>query len=149
MSSFLKLEDDSLFITLFSLESASDFHFLLEDATIMVDQVEITIPKTTVLEETTFPATAYFRTRSTKAESIPTTIHYRVDDLKTRKVLKDWTSVSPAASVEISMTRVFNEIQNNRSAFERKRLTVQADQGLSTQTNGSITWLVENLVGIT
>lgn len=149
MSDFIQLEDDTPFVTLLSLETASDFHFLLEDADIMADQVEITLPKTVVLEETTFPATVYFRTRSTKAASVPTSVHYRVDDLKTRKVLKAWTSVSPAASVEISMTAAFNEIQDDRSAFERKRLTVQADQGLSTQVNGSVTWLVENIEGIT
>ena len=43
-----------------------------------VDQVEIQIPKTRVLEETNFIAVAYFRTRSTKSASTPTTVHYTV-----------------------------------------------------------------------
>lgn len=115
----------------------------------MSDQVEISLPKTIVLEESTFPATAYFRTRATKAATAPTTIRYRVDDLKTGKILTDWTSVSAAASVTITITAANNEIQDNASRLERKQLIVQADAGLSTQVNGKVQWRVRNLQGIT
>ena len=115
----------------------------------MSDQVEIQLPKTRYLEESTFPATAYFRTRATKAALAPTTIHYRVDCLRTGKVLQDWTTVSAAANVTISMTSTFNEIQDDSSRFERKQLIVQADQGLSTQVNGKAIWRVENVQGLT
>lgn len=113
------------------------------------DQVEITLPKTKWLEETSFTATAFFRNRSTKAATTPTTVHYRVDDLKTGKELTDWTSVTPAGSVSISITSTHNEIQDDSSAFERKQLIVQADRGLSTQANGKVVWQVQNLHGIT
>lgn len=115
----------------------------------MADQVEITLPKTKWLEETSFTATAFFRTRSTKAASTPTTVHYRVDDLKTGKVLTDWTTLTAAASVSVPITSAHNEIQDDSSAFERKQLIVQADQGLSTQANGKAVWQVQNLLGIT
>jgi len=115
----------------------------------MADQVEISLPKTQWLEETAFTATAYFRTRSTKLASTPTTVHYRVDDLHTGKELTGWTSVTAAANVNIPITSTHNEIQDDARAFERKQLTVQADQGLSTQANGKVFWTVENLQGIT
>lgn len=112
-------------------------------------QVEISLPKTRWLEETSFTATAYFRTRSTKAAATPTTVHYRVDDLNTGKILTDWTTLTTGTSVSVPITSVHNEIQNDSSAFETRRLTVQADQGLSTQANGSTTWKVQNIIGIT
>ncbi len=114
----------------------------------MSDQIEIQIPKTTVLEEDTFPATAYFRTRATKAATAPTTVRYRVDCLSTGAQLLDWTTASAAASVTITMTSTVNEIQNDASRLEKKQLTVQADAGLSTQVNGRRVWNVRNLFGI-
>jgi len=113
------------------------------------DQAEIVLPKTKWIEETSFLATAYFRTRSTKAAATPTTVHYRVDDLQTGKELTDWTSVTPGTSVTISITPTHNEIQDDAAHFERKQLIVQADQGLSTQFNAKAIWQVENLHGIT
>ncbi len=112
------------------------------------DQVEISLPKTIVLEESTFPATAFFRTRATKAATAPTTIRYRVDDLKTGKILTDWTSVSAAANVTITITAANNEIQDEASRLERKQLIVQADAGLTTQVNGRVIWRVRNVAGI-
>lgn len=113
------------------------------------DQVAITLPKTIVLEEDTFPITVDFRTRSTKAATAPTTVHYRVDDLRNNKELVDWTSVSAAANVTITMTSTINEIQDDSARLERKQIIVQADRGLSTQVNGRAIWRVRNLEGIT
>jgi len=114
----------------------------------MADQVEISLPKTIYLEEDTFPITAYFRVRATKAASTPTTVHYRVDDLRQRKELVDWTSVTTGANVTITMTAVINEIQDDSSHFERKQITVQADRGLTTQVHGKAVWRVRNVEGI-
>ena len=142
--SFLLLETGGL------IEQERDaVYILLEESNRLADQVEIQIPKTKVVEETSFPATAYFRTRTTKSASTPTTVHYRVDCLTTGKELQAWATVVAAANVSITMTTVFNEIQDDASRLERKRLTVQADQGLSTQINGSVTWEVRNIQGIT
>ena len=115
----------------------------------MSDQIEIQLPKTRVEEETAFSAVAYFRTRATKAALAPTTVHYRVDCLSTRQEIQDWTSVSAAANVTITITSAFNQILNGDKAWERKQLIVKADAGLSTQVIKSATWIVDNLSGIT
>jgi len=113
-----------------------------------VDQVEIQIPKTRVLEETNFIAVAYFRTRSTKSASTPTTVHYTVEDLSTKQTITDWTSVSAASSVSLSITPTENAIQDYTNKFERRLLIVMADRGLSTQAVGKVTWIIDNLRGI-
>ncbi|MEE9541201.1 MAG: hypothetical protein V3V85_06890 [Candidatus Thorarchaeota archaeon] len=115
----------------------------------MADQIEISLPKTVYLEETTFPVTAFFRTRATKAASTPTTIRYRIDCLKTRKIIRDWTSVSAAANVTITISASDNEIQDDSNLFEKKQIIVQADNGLSTQVNGKKVYRINNLTGIT
>lgn len=114
----------------------------------MSDQIEIQIPRSRVPEGESFAATAYFRTRSTLAALAPTTVHYRVDCLTTKKELQDWTSVSAAANVSITMTSTFNAIQDGSKRYERKQLTIKADDGLSTQTIKSKKWIVDNLYGI-
>lgn len=120
------------------------------EANVMADQIEIHIPDTIVPEETTFTATCYFRLRGTQAASIPTTIHYRVDCLKTRRQITDWTLVSsPAGSNDIVITPTENQILDDSNRLETKQLTVKVDSGLSTQVIKPIQWKVRNLVGIT
>ena len=116
----------------------------------MTDQVEIVMPLSIVYEETTFIATVYNRTRPTKASSTPTTIHYRVDCLSTKRQITDWTSVSsPAASNEITVTASENQILDDSHEYETKQLTVKLDSGLTTQQIKPTTWKVRNLQGIT
>ena len=116
----------------------------------MADQIEIQIPLTIVPEETTFTTTAYFRTRASKSTSTPTTIHYRVDCLTTRREIADWTVVStPAGSNTITMTAAYNQILDDAHPVEKKQLTVKVDSGLTTQVIQRKTWKVENLHGIT
>lgn len=113
----------------------------------MADQIAIQLPGTKWKEGSAFTATAYFRTRSTAAASTPTTIHYRIDCLTTGKELADWTSVSAAGNVSISITGTHNAIQSDGNRYERKQLTVMADQDLSTQHREKAVWRVENLYG--
>lgn len=114
----------------------------------MADQVEISLPKTRWNEAAAFTATANFRTRSTKASSIPTTVHYRVDDLTSQTAITEWTSVSTAASVSIPITSTENAIQGHSNRVERKQLLVKADDGLSTQAIGRVVWQVINHYGL-
>ena len=113
----------------------------------MADQIAIQLPKTRFKEGSAFTATADFRTRSTAAAATPTTIHYRVDCLTTGVELADWTSVSAASNVSISITGTHNAIQNDCNRYETKQLTIMADQDLSTQHRETIIWRVENLYG--
>ena len=114
----------------------------------MADQVEIYFPRNKYAEGTNFTATARFRTQSTGAASTPTTVHYRVDDLTSKSEITDWTSVSAAAEVSISITPTMNAIQGNNNRVERKQLMVKADSGLSTQVIGAKVWQVGNIFGI-
>ena len=116
----------------------------------MSDQVEIQIPKTIVHEETSFTVTAYFRDRGTKAAATPTTIHYRLDCLSTRREIKDWTSVStPAGSNTITISASDNQILDDSNTTETKQITIKLDTGLSTQQIKPALWKVRNLQGIT
>lgn len=140
--------NDASFDDLLSQEGSLSWFFLLEDAYIMADRVEVFLPITKVPEATTFTATAYYRTRSAQAAATPTTIHYQVSCLTTKTVLTDWTSVSPATNNDIPITSTMNAIQQDVNKTERRQIIVKADAGLSTQAIGNATWVVENLYGI-
>lgn len=147
--SFIQLETNSgSFDDLMAQQGSLSWFFLLEDAYIMSDRIEIFLPITRVPEATTFTATSYYRTRSTQAAATPTTIHYQVSCLTTKTVLQDWTSISPATNNDISITSTMNAIQQDVNKRERKQIIVKADDGLSTQAIGKATWIVENLYGI-
>jgi len=116
----------------------------------MADQVEIQIPQTIVPEETTFTVTAYFRTRASQAASTPTTIHYRIDCLTTKRLILDWTAVgSPSTSNTIVITSAQNQILDDSFETETKQITIKLDDGLSTQVIKPALWRVRNLQGIT
>ncbi len=145
MPTFLELEGGGLLV----LEGNHEFYLLLEENTPVADQVEISLPKTVFLEESVFTLTVFFRTRSTKSASTPTTIRYRIDDLRSAKVIRAWTTVSAAPNVSITISASDNEIQDDDTRFERRQIIVQADNGLSTQVLGKAVWRVTNLLGIT
>lgn len=115
----------------------------------MADQIEIRIPKTRVDEKSAFTATVDFRTRSTQAASTPSTIRYRIDDLTGQVNVRDWTSVSAASQVSISVTADDNAIKGRSNKRERKQIMVQADNGTDGQITRTATWWVTNLYGIT
>lgn len=101
------------------------------------------IPKHKVHEGTTFTANAKFRSSANAAQA-PTTAKYRVDCLTTGKKITDWTSLTAAASIDITITATHNAIQNAGNAREKKQLTVTSDPDLSTQTRSKVVWHVTN-----
>jgi hypothetical protein len=111
----------------------------------MADQVEIQIPRSVVDEGTNFTLTAYFRDYATSAASTPTTVHYKITNKKTTKIETDWTSVTPASNVSITVNSSIDDANN---LWERKEIIVQADRGLSTQASNHAYWNVKNLKGI-
>ena len=113
----------------------------------MADQVAIQLPKTVFNERSSFTATAYFRTRSTAAASTPTTVHYKVSNLSTGETVQDWTSVSAASNVSISITGSMNKILDDSKPQNAMELLVSADKGLSTETIGRATYKVNNVYG--
>lgn len=112
-----------------------------------VDQIAISIPRTTWQEGSAFTATAYCRTRASAAAETPTSLKYRIDCLTTGKQIADWTTLTAASSASISVTGTHNAIQDDANDSEVRQLTVMADDGLSTQHRGSVRWRVENLYG--
>jgi hypothetical protein len=80
--------------------------------------------------------------------STPTSIRYRIDGANDTQIL-GWTSVSAASSVNITLTAANNAIVDNNQDSEGKVLTVERDNGLSTQYRGTYRYDVRNLVGIT
>lgn len=78
----------------------------------------------------------------------PTTVHYRLDNADDTQIT-DWTSVSAASSVTISLTGTQNAIVSDCLDYETKQLTVQANRGLSTQYQDTFAYKVRNLVGQT
>ena len=113
----------------------------------MADQIAIQLPRTKWNEGSAFTLTAYFRDRATNAADTPTTIHYRLDCLTTGTELADWTSVSAAGNISLSITGTHNAIQSDANRYETKQLTLMADKDLSTQYRESVTWRVSNLYG--
>ena len=62
---------------------------------------------------------------------IPTTLRYRLDDPEYGTEIAGWTTVTPASSTTITVTGTQNAI-SGCAAREKRRLTVQADDGLAT-----------------
>lgn len=109
------------------------------------DQIAIQIPKTRWKEGSAFSATAYFRNRATAAADAPAASRYRIDCLTTGRTIADWTTISPAANITISVTSAHNAILSDCNDRERKQLTVEATD----ECREAVVWTVENLYGTT
>ena len=110
--------------------------------------VHVQVPDPIVKEASSFTATAHFRVDG--AASAPSTnVKYRLDNLQTGTQVKDWTDVTPAVSVTISITSAHNKILNNSNRIEKMQLTVAADRGETNATYGTVTWDIENVYGYT
>lgn len=109
-------------------------------------EIYIKLPKPKTQEGSSFVATAYFR--DSEASTVPTTAQYRVDCLTTGKEITDWTTLTPAASISITITPTHNAIQSQSNTRERKQLTVESNTDLTTQVRQTTYWDVENIRGI-
>jgi len=85
--------------------------------------------------------------RSGGAAAVPTTVHYRVDNLTTKTNIVDWTSVTPAASVSISITPAQNTITSNCNPWERRQVTFAADKDTATETRDIVEYKLMNIGG--
>ena len=94
-------------------------------------------------EGQTVTVTADFRADG--AEVLPTTVDYKVECETSRETLIGWTSVTPAASVSITVAGTANVLINESRRSERKVVTVVADRGLATQFVNAIKYDISNL----
>jgi hypothetical protein len=82
----------------------------------------------------------------------PTTARYLIRDISNDRLVRDWTSISPAATIDIAIAASDNEIYDTgrrERRFEKRVVTVQADAGTATQRTDEIEYWIRNLAGIT
>jgi len=103
----------------------------------------IRIPQGNVEEESSFTATVYFRLAD--ASTVPTTVRYRIDDDYSGDEVRGWTDLTPAASIEITITPDDNKSVNGSRREERRLLTIEANTDLDTQTRERIAWTVKTI----
>jgi hypothetical protein len=76
----------------------------------------------------------------------PTTARFRVDDCLTEKELIAWTDIAvPSSAMQISIPGSINAIIGDRRTPEPKIVTVNTDNGLSTQHFEQYTYRVRDL----
>ena len=78
---------------------------------------------------------------------VPTTARYRVDDCKTGQQLVAWTTiVTPSTAMQITIPGTANSIiSSSRKTPESKILTINTDEGLSTQHYEEYLYRVKDL----
>ena len=116
------------------------------------DQIAISIPKTRVKERSSFTATVYFRQRSDASAATPGTVHYRIDNISTNETVVDWTSVSPSASVSISVPASANSIggvtYGGRARRQRMQLSVSIEKDSATEVIETREYWVTDIYGV-
>lgn len=80
----------------------------------------------------------------------PTTARYLIRDLDNDRLVRDWTSLTPAPTVDIQVTATDNELYESRRRrkYEHRVITVQADTGTPTQRTDEIEYWVRDLLGL-
>lgn len=114
----------------------------------MIDQIAFSQRKDHIREGSQHVVTVKFRQRSDATAQTPTNIRYRIDDLTCGDTVLDWTAVSADDEVSITVTPTQNALRSQSSEYEVRALTVAADYGLSTQFVDSVTYRLENLLGV-
>jgi hypothetical protein len=112
----------------------------------VADQIALRVAESQVSAGSAVAVTADFRTRSSASASTPTSVRYRVDCLTTGRQIINWTEVSPASSVTITIPGTSNEIVDSSNNLEVRQIHVIADYGLSTQLAASKEWRVRNIL---
>jgi len=103
----------------------------------------INIPKYSVQEDSSFTATIRFRL--VDAATTPTTVRYRIDDKFTEQIIRDWTTLTPAASISVVITPADNAVVAITRREERRQITVETNTGLDTQTRERAYWVVKSI----
>lgn len=75
---------------------------------------------------------------------VPATLRYRIDCVQNRQQIRDWTSLTPAAQVDVELTEDDNDNVTSR-ASEIHEVTVEATYGASGQITSCYRYTVKNL----
>ena len=100
-----------------------------------------------VNEGTTAYLSATFSDKTGNADT-PSTITYRIDDVRSGTEIRDATTITAASTVEISLSPTDNRILNATQSYETRRVTVVASYGASDQVTAEYTYRVTPLVGV-
>jgi len=79
------------------------------------------------------------------AQFTPTTARYRLDDFQTREELIAWTALVASTEMTITIPASAHVIQRLSRKRERKVLSVQLDNGLTSEANEEHIYWVKNL----
>ena len=97
-----------------------------------------------IREESTGWLTATFLDKDGVA-AVPSTVRYRVDCKTSGTAVRGWASVTPASSVEITLTPSDSAIHDATQEFEEHVVTVEATFGVDDEANAEYTYHVKNL----
>ena len=114
----------------------------------MADQIAIQLPKTLFDQGSAFTAKVFFRDRATSAASTPSLVEFKLYNTTVDKVIRNWTQVTPASSVEIDIGSSWNEIQSDANSREKINLIIIADRGMSTEVRDSRHYVIKNIEGL-
>lgn len=79
--------------------------------------------------------------------TIPTTLRYRIDDLNQGNAVLDWTTLTPATSVNVIITGAQNAIRNGL-CVERREIVIEAADS-DGAIRKALDYYIEDLQGIT
>jgi hypothetical protein len=77
----------------------------------------------------------------------PTTARYKIECLTNKRNIRNWTTLTVAQEIDISIEPDDNVILTEGSRVERRQMTVQTDYGTTTQNVFTREWDVRNLQG--
>jgi hypothetical protein len=80
------------------------------------------------------------------AAATPTSMRYRIDDLNQGSAILDWTSLTPATSVNVVITAAQNAIRNTM-CVERRQIVVEAADA-DGPIRSTLEYDIEDLQGI-
>lgn len=75
---------------------------------------------------------------------VPNTVDYRIDDLTNGQEVLDWTSVTPASTVEITVLGSYNQIIKSSNLKEVKCITVRINEGTDAEARDELQYNVLN-----
>lgn len=102
----------------------------------------------TVTERSTAYLTVSFYDKA-GALAAPASLTYRIDDVESNVQVRGDTTLTPANSVEITLTPTDNAILNLVGGNEQRRVTVTAVYGASDQLTDEYIYWVQNLRKVT
>lgn len=103
-----------------------------------------------VNELSAFNARARFFSAGGQA-AIPDTVRYLIKDIDNDRIVLDWTTLTPASSIEwqvpASANAIYQDRHGRKRRTERRVLTIQTNAGQDSQVSNEEEYVVRNLRG--